>query len=180
MLDTQKRGRVAIATAVAGGSLAAVTIGAFASSGTSNAAYNPACGFGYDATYGYGYGYGACPSSPAPSSPAPASPSPTSVPAPVCNPLGKQHTPDVQLDGGKIYKGQRKGITARCLRPNRIVKIFVVEKGKTRFLTQVVVNKFGTVRLFYKATIKGSLVISFSGAQFDGKILRKKFYSLVR
>jgi hypothetical protein len=190
VLDTQNRGRVAVATAVAGGALAAVTIGAFASSGaTVNSAYT-GCGTGYDG-YGYSTGYGDC-GTPAPNPSPGASPTvaasptakptvtPTTVPVPKCNPNGSNHTPSVTLDGGRIHKGQRKGLTARCLRPKRVVQVYALTAdGKTTKFAKVTVNQYGTVRIFYKANVKGTLTLSFVGAQFDGKTLRKKFHTSV-
>ncbi len=81
----------------------------------------------------------------------------------------------MQPDGGSLRVGQREGITARCLRPDRIVKVFVVDHGRTRELTQVAVNRFGTVRVFYRAPDRGTALISVEGAQFDGRTLRQHF-----
>jgi hypothetical protein len=88
--------------------------------------------------------------------------------------------PSVKLDGGSIKKGQRKGLTARCLRPNRIVQVYAIRGGVSTRFSEVTVNKFGTVRIFYKATAKGRVTLSFVGAQFDGKTLRKQFSTTVR
>jgi hypothetical protein len=197
VLSSQNRVQLAVASAVAGGALAAVTVGAFASGGSVAPRAFTGCGYGYDPEVGYGYGYGICPEpSPSASASASASASPSATSSPSGSPTASRTpsptasptstavpivcVPSVKLDGGTIKRGQRKGVTARCLRPNRVAKVFVVERGKTRLLKRVTVNQFGTVRTTYKARFRGKVTISFVGAAFDGTTLRKKLTFRVR